>query len=236
MDKLIYAAFRAVRSLFTYGMLKIFIKSIIVTLIALFGFIFLSGIFFDWLAHLLQTHAIAHFLPWLGSIGASIIAWMLFPGIMPLIISFFDETIARLIEKQDYPYAMSDQEQPFWPNLWHDLRFSIKAIGLNILVLPLYLVPVLNLCLFYVLNGYLLGHEFFCMAARRHLSLQETDALYHRNRTLIIATGALLTMMATLPFLNLFAPFWGIAAMVHLYHCLQPDPKQELLVPVNHLN
>ena len=236
MDKLIYAAFRAVHSLFTYSMLKLFIKSIIVTLIALFGFIFLSGVFFDWLAHMLHAHAIAHFLPWLGSIGASIIAWMLFPGIMPLIISFFDETIALLIEKQDYPYAMPGAAQPFWPNLWHDLRFSLKAIGLNILVLPLYLVPMLNLCLFYVLNGYLLGHEFFCMVARRHLSLTETDALYQSSRSLIIAAGVLLALMATLPFFNLFAPFWGIATMVHLYHRLQSSPKQELIMPGNHLN
>ena len=52
---------------------------------------------------------------------------------------------------------------PFWPELLHDLGFTVKALLLNILVLPLYLVPVLNLVLFYWLNGRLLGREYFVM-------------------------------------------------------------------------
>jgi len=229
MDKLIASAFLAVRSLFTYGMMKIFIKSIIVTLIALVCFIFFSSLFFTWLAHLLQGHLIAHFLPWLGSLGATFIAWILFPGIMPLIINFFDETIAAIIEERNYPESMKGIEQAFWPKFWHDLRFSLTAIGLNILVLPLYLVPGINLLLFYSLNGYLLGREFFCMVARRHISLPETDDLYRRHSALIITAGIILSIMATIPIANLFAPFWGIATMVHLYHRLVPKLRIEFI-------
>lgn len=231
METLLTSALRALKSLFTYGMLEVFVKSIAVTIVTLVCFILFSSLFFNWLAHALQGGAIANFLPWLGSIGASLIAWILFPAIMPVIINFFDDTIAFLIEEQDYPKSLKGHEQAFWPKFWHDTRFSLFALGVNILVLPLYLVPVLNMCLFYFLNGYLLGREFFRMVARRHVSERESDTMYHNHSALIMTTGVLLAIMATIPVANLFAPFLGIAMMVHLYHRLEPLLELELVTP-----
>ena len=236
MEALLSSAIRAAKSLFTYGMIEVFMKTIVVTVMSLAIFVVFFSLFFDWLAHEVHGLAIANFLPWLGSIGASLIAWILFPAIMPVIINFFDDTIAFLIEEQDYPKSMKGHEQAFWPKFWHDMRFSLVAIGLNVLVLPLYLVPVLNMCLFYFLNGYLLGREFFCMVARRHVSSRETDNMYHNHSAVIICTGVLVCVLATIPVANLPAPFWGIAMMVHLYHRLEPLLELELVTPKSPLH
>src|SRR5262249_47955089 len=147
------------------------------------------------------------------------IAWFLFPGIMPVIVSFFDNRIADIIERQDYPAAPA-QPAEFLPEMLHDLRFSCVTILLNILVLPLYLFPLLFPFVFYGLNGYLLGREFFVMAARRHMPIVEAEALRKRHANSVLAAGVILTLLATIPIVNLFAPFWGIAIMVHLYHRL----------------
>lgn len=231
MDKLLWSAIRAIRSLFSPGMPGIFVKSIFVTIAALIGFVVCSSLFFGWLGQALHGYAIASLLPWLGSMGAGVIAWFLFPGIMPVIIHFFDEGIASVIEQHDYPGTPHTPEQPFWPKLTRDLRFAFVAIGLNLLVLPLYLLPGLNLILFYLLNGYLLGREFFAMVARRHLPPAESEALYRANRTIVVMAGIGLAAMATVPVANLFAPFWGIAVMVHLYHRLEPLPRIERIEP-----
>jgi len=231
MDVLIISSLRAVRSLFTPGMFSVFILSILVTIASLIGFITFSSMFFGWLSAHMENHpTLAHLLPWIGSIGATLIAWILFPGIMPVIVNFFDDRIARLIERHDYPTVI--QRIPsFWPEFLHDMRFSAMAIGLNILVLPLYLLPVINLFLFYVLNGYLLGREFFSMAARRHLSIADTEILRKRYARTVMTAGIILTVLATVPVINLFAPFWGIAVMVHLYHGLARTPRVEILLP-----
>ncbi len=221
MDALITSAIRALHSLAAPGMLEIFVKSVGVTVLSLIGFIMANTLFFAWLAHTLAGTAASNFMPWLGSLPPSQIAWVLFPGLMPVIIHFFVDIIALLIEERDYPKSMHVGEQAFWPKMAHDLKFSLFAMTLNLLVLPLYLLPGLNLVLFYLLNGYLLGREFFSMAARRHIPAREINDLYHRHSTVIFLAGIVLAVMATIPIANLLAPFWGIAVMVHLYHRLK---------------
>ncbi len=222
--------FRAAGSVFAPGMLKVFVLSVLVSVGVLFGFMTgLSFFFYQLSLHASEMYAWA--LPWLGSIAAGIVAWMMFPAIMPVIVSFFDMRITRLIEQHDYATAQPANEAPFWGEFWHDVRFALKAVALNILVLPLYLVPGLNLILFYLLNGYLLGREYFVMAARRHMPVYEAEALRRAHGREVMAAGIVLTLLATVPLLNLLAPFWGVAVMVHLYHIIAKTPGAKLLPP-----
>lgn len=231
MEAMLIATVRALRSSFAPGMFGVFLKSTGLTLLSLAVFIFVSAGLFSWLGSLFEAYAWAQALPWLGGIGAGMLAWFLFPGIMPLIMSFFDTTIAALIERQDYPHRRLAAEAPFWQQLRHDGLFALTAISLNILILPLYLLmPGLHLLPFYLLNGYLLGREFFVMAARRHMTLEQAGALRKTHRRSVLTCGIVIAVLATIPLLNLLAPFWGVAVMVHLYHQLDPRPE-ELLPP-----
>lgn len=229
MGPFVAAAFRAVASLFTPGMIGVFLYSIVVSLVVLGLFIFAASAAFSWVT---QAYVLASYVPWLGSIGSVVVAWMLFPIVTPITVSFFDVRITRLIEQHEYPAAAPAAPTPFWPELRHDILFSLKAVTLNIIVLPLYLVPGLNVVLFYMLNGYLLGREYFVMAARRHIPLREAEALRREHGRAVMMGGVLLTVLATIPVVNLFAPFWGVAVMVHLYHLVNETPESKILPPV----
>lgn len=220
MEKLLSSLLRTARSLLAPGMLRLFLKTMLLSLIVLLWFILFSSLAVSWLSHNLQGQAAANYLPWLGSIGGTMIAWILFPAIMPVIVKCFDAQVVLMIEEETYPDTKQLPSAPFWPDFLQDMRFSCMAILLNLLVLPLYMLPVLNLVLFYLLNGYLLGHEFFRMAARRHVPAHEIQQLCQRYAAVIILAGIVLTLIATIPVINVLAPFLSIAFMVHLYHRL----------------
>lgn len=230
MEKLSAAAFRAIGSVFVPGMLGVFVASTLLTLGALTLFIFGTTGVSAYVSTLVSNPSLATWLPWASGVGAVMLAWFLFPGIMALIVNFFDQRIARLIEEKDYP-AAQPIEPRFWPEFWHDLRFSLSALVLNILILPVYLIPVLGQVAFYMLNGHLLGKEFFVMVARRHKPLPEALALRRAHSRTIFIGGIFLTVLATIPMINLVAPFWGIALMTHLYHSLVRTPKMDVLPP-----
>lgn len=231
MSRFVSAAFKSLGSIFAPGMLGVFISSVIFTLFALIGFVILATIVGSALSGYVSDPEMSHFLPYISGFGAAAIAYFLFPGIMPVIVNFFDSKIARLIETEDYPNA-HPIDPPFWPELIHDLRFSLTAIALNILVLPIYIfLPFIGLLIFYVLNGHLLGKEFFVMVARRYMSIPDALALRKTNSRIVFVGGLSLALLATIPFLNLFAPFWGIAVMIHLYHSLGSVTKVEILAP-----
>jgi CysZ protein len=225
MQAIITSAFKAVGSLFAPGMLRIFILSILTTIAALIGFFIVASSFFLSLASHMHNGWIAA----LGTLGSGLFVWFLFPGIMPIIVNFFDNRIATLIERKDYPNA-APKEPEFWPEFWHDARFTLLTIGLNLLALPFYLMPGINVLVFFLLNGYLLGREFFTMVARRYMPIPQAASLRKQHGGTVLIAGIALVLLAIIPFFNLFAPFWGIALMTHLYHSLYKP--MEVLPPV----
>ena len=87
---------------------------------------------------------------------------------------------------------------------------------LNLIALPLYLVPGANVPVYLALNGYLLGREYFTLVAGQRLPLGEMDQLRRRQRGRLWLAGALIALMLIIPGFNLIAPVVAIAFMVHL--------------------
>ncbi len=202
-------------------MLSIFIKSLLITLVALVGFMVVFGF---GISHLIQylpwgsSYLLKELLPFILFFGAWLFAWMLFPAVLPLIIHFFDDAIIEVVERENYPPVMRGENWPFWQEVRHDFAFMLKAIFLNLLVLPFYLLPVINIIIFYVLNGYLIGNEFFMTVARRHYNMPTAKTVRKQNSGVVFIAGVLITFLTTIPIANLLAPFWGVALMTHLFH------------------
>jgi len=163
----------------------------------------------------------------LSGAGAVIAAWFLFPVTIPIIAGLFEDSILKRVEAKDYPNVPEPQPQPFFPNLWEDVRFAGKVLGLNLLCLPLYLIPLVNLVIYYLLNGYLFGSEFFGIAAGRHIGKKQARLLRKQHGQKIFFGGVIIAFAATLPIVNLFVPFLGMAMMAHLYHKLKPADEAQ---------
>jgi uncharacterized protein involved in cysteine biosynthesis len=143
-------------------------------------------------------------------------------------VSFFDDQIADTIERADYP-QLTPAAPPFWPTFRQDLIFTLKAIALNVICLPFYLIPLVGWCLYYALNGYLLGTQFFRMSAGRRASKGEAEALLTANRGAILLAGVAISFFATIPLVNLIAPVLGVATMLHLFHGVRGTGRVEIL-------
>jgi len=72
--------------------------------------------------------------------------------------------------------------------------------------------------LFYALNGYLLGREYFELAASRRIDPVSARNLRKRHRILVYFAGVVIAFLFSIPFVNLIAPLLGAAWMVHLFH------------------
>ncbi|MBU6476271.1 MAG: EI24 domain-containing protein [Alphaproteobacteria bacterium] len=165
-----------------------------------------------------------------ASAGGVTAAWFLFPLLYPILISFFDDSIADIIEKEDYPH-LAPAVPPFWPTVLHDIAFSLKAVALNVLCLSLWMIPPVYILVYYGMNGYLLGTQFFRMIAGRRASVAEAAALQKKAHHAILLIGVSISFFSTVPLLNLAAPLIGIAAMLHLFQSLRGAPRQEILPP-----
>jgi uncharacterized protein involved in cysteine biosynthesis len=85
------------------------------------------------------------------------------------------------------------------------------------------LLPVTGpfyILVFWALNGFLLGREYFAMAAMRRLPRDQARAMRRRNFLTIWAAGILMALGLSLPLANLLVPVLGAATFTHLYHRL----------------
>jgi CysZ protein len=72
---------------------------------------------------------------------------------------------------------------------------------------------------FWAVNGYLLGREYFELVAMRHHGRQEARDMRKQNGGRVFLSGCIVAVLFTAPVLNLAALVIGVAAMVHL-HCV----------------
>jgi CysZ protein len=149
----------------------------------------------------------------LGALGAPVTA---------LFGSLFLDRLAAGIEARDYPADPPAPKGAFAAALKAGLRLTLLVLGADIALLPLDIgLPGVGELASLVVNGWLLGREYFELVALRHLPLAETDALRHQHRGTILAGGILISLLSVIPVADLIAPLFGAALMVHLFKRIQ---------------
>jgi CysZ protein len=93
-----------------------------------------------------------------------------------------------------------------------------------LVLLPLDIgVPGLGQFLSLIANGWLLGWEYFELAALRHLPVAEADLLRKSHGWQVWGSGIAIAFLSEIPLLDLVAPLFGTALMVHLFHRIQRE-------------
>ena len=137
------------------------------------------------------------------------------------ITSMFLEEVAQAVEDKHYPALPPAAKVPFWDAVKDTVNFLGLLIAANILALFLYVMfPPAALFIFWGLNGFLLGREYFTLAAARRVGTAEAKKLRRRHSTTIWAAGTLMAVPLSVPLVNLVIPILGAATFTHIYHAL----------------
>lgn len=163
-----------------------------------------------------------------GVVGwASLVAIMgasvfLMVPIAQAVQSVFLDEIADAVEDRHYPHVPRGTSMPFVQSLMDGLRAMGVLIAVNIAALILYVVfPPLAPIIFVGVNGFLLGREYFLLAAQRHMQRPNARALGRRHAVTVWALGALMVIPLTIPVINLAVPVLGAASFTHLFQMLR---------------
>jgi len=159
----------------------------------------------------------------LGGLGLIFGLFFIMIPLSRLVAGFFADHVADAVEARYYP-GLRARRRTVLEDLGAGLRFLGVSLGLNLLALPVYLIPVLNLFVFFLLNGYLLGREYFELAALRHHPAREVRAMQRRNSGRILVGGMLIAAALSVPVANFAVPLLATALMVHLYQGLGTAP------------
>ncbi|MTD99240.1 hypothetical protein GIY56_02945 [Paracoccus sp. YIM 132242] len=169
-------------------------------------------------------------LPWIGTLDVgSALSWgslALFPLMgfflmAPVAAGFaglFAEQVADAVEEIHYP-ARRGSGLDFLDGLLESVAvvLAVLAVAVLSLVLTPFLGPLAPVLLFGA-NGWLLGREFFQMAARRHMDEPQATALRKANGARVMLAGVLVAVALVIPVVNIAVPLLAAAAFTHLFH------------------
>ena len=70
---------------------------------------------------------------------------------------------------------------------------------------------------FFAANAYLLGREYFELAAMRFRPVSEARALRKANQSAVFVAGMFIAAFVSIPIINLATPLFATALMVHIH-------------------
>jgi len=161
---------------------------------------------------------------WLGVVLSVVLALGLIVGMIflapptaSLVASFYLDDIAALVERTVDPQGPPGRPLPLGPSAAMGIRFALLSVLVNGIVLALTIFTGIGLVSFFVLNGYLLGREYFELAAMRHVSASDARLLFQRQLPMVFIAGAIVSGFVAVPVLNLFTPLFATAFMTRVY-------------------
>lgn len=199
------------------GVVMVAAKSIAITL-AVFG-AFGTGLYFA-LVQASQHYGVDE--GWAGLAAALLVPvamWLLFRVVALAVLQFFADAIVAAVEARHYPaFAAQAKALPFHRDLGNSVKGLMRALGYNLLALPLAAVLAFTAIgpalVFLMVNAVLLGRELTDMAWLRHCRGDVRGNPVPFTERLLM--GAAIAGMMLVPIVGLIAPIIGAAAGTHL--------------------
>ena len=160
-------------------------------------------------------------MTWILSIaaGLGIVLGSVFlmPAVTSLVASLFVDDIAAEVERAHYPADAPGQALPIVRAGVEGLKTALLAVLIYLLALPFVFIAGLGLVAFFVATAFLLGREYFELAAMRFRTPAEAKALRKRHAGTVFAAGLMIAAFVSIPIVNLATPLFGMALMVHIH-------------------
>lgn len=166
----------------------------------------------EWLSSLLSGFVLV------AMIGMSM---FLMVPVASLFTGLFLEQVADAVEAKHYAHLPPANKIGFSDTIIDSLKFLGLLVVVNLLAIVIYfLSTLLAPVIFWIVNGILLGREYFQLVAMRRLGRKGATQLRKKHRLTIWLAGFLMAIPLSVPVVNLFIPVLGAAVFTHIFHNL----------------
>jgi CysZ protein len=179
-------------------------------------------------------HTPLNVLAWIVSIAAGLGvvfgAVFLMPAITSLVASVFVDEVADHVEREHYPAERPGTALPLGLAMTEGVKTALLTILVYLIALPFVFFAGAGFIVFFIATAWLLGREYFELAAMRFRPPAEAKAMRKQNAAIVFTAGLIIAAFVSIPIVNLATPLFGMAFMVHMHKRLS-GPRPELIEP-----
>jgi CysZ protein len=167
-------------------------------------------------AHLPVT-VIAWLLSVAAGLGIILGSVMLMPAVTALVGSFFADRIAAEVERVNYPGDAPGVALPLSVAIPEGAKTALLAVVVYLVAVPFLLFAGFGAVIFFLATAWLLGREYFKLAALRFRPPAEARAFRKRHAAAVYFSGLLIAAFVSIPIVNLATPLFAMSLMVHVH-------------------
>jgi CysZ protein len=152
-----------------------------------------------------------------AGIGIVVGSVFLMPAVTALVGSFFVDDIALEVERTHYPTQPVGTPLPLPRAVLQGTKTALLAILVYLIAVPFLLLAGAGAVIFFLASAYLLGREYFELAAMRHQPIAQAKRLRQTHQSTVFLAGILIAAFVSIPIVNLATPLFAMALMVHVH-------------------
>ena len=175
--------------------------------------------------------------PWIASLAGSFIFKIIFGTLLAVlgtllaillstatatvIMGFFTPTVVREIHRRHYAHIPIEGGIGVLEYIWLMTKIILKSIGVFLLALVLYFVPLLNAIAINI-PFYYLFHSFLSLDVGGEIySAKELETVLKKHRAKIMSTTGVLYLITLIPFAGMILQVYFVSVMAHLFFRLK---------------
>jgi CysZ protein len=240
---MLHAVFKVLGQMFSPPFRAILVKAaslaiilLVVLILVLFRLLrWLSDNGLGWLEHVIgpASHGALAVLGIIVAIalGLGLVsgAALLVPAVTAMVASFFADDIALGVELSHYPDDPPGVALPLRQAVAQGTKTALLALAVYLFTLPFLLFAGFGIVIYFLATAWLLGREYFALAAMRFRPPEEVQNLRQRYAGSVFTAGLFIAGFVLIPIVNLATPLFGTALMVHMHKRLSARAKSRTL-------
>jgi len=147
-----------------------------------------------------------------AALGVIVGSVFLMPAVTALVASFFADEIAAEVERVHYPGDPAGMPVPLARALIEGVKTALLAVAVYLVALPFLLLAGIGAVIFFFATAFLLGREYFELAAMRYHPSAEAKRLRRLHRGTVFLGGMFIAAFVSIPVVNLATPLFGVAS------------------------
>src|SRR5260221_897984 len=163
----------------------------------------------DWAEAMLGSgfHTPLNILAWIVSIAAGLGvvfgAVFLMPAITSLVASVFVDDVADHVEREHYPAERPGTALPYGLAMTEGVKTALLTILVYLIALPFVFLAGAGFIAFFIATAWLLGREYFELAAKRFRPPPAAKTKRQQNPALVFSAGAGIAAVVSVPIVQL---------------------------------
>ncbi len=153
----------------------------------------------------------------LTGLGLFAAFFFLMAPVTALFAGLFQDGISAKLEQRHYPMQPSGKALSYVAGLGTSLKFAALTLGIDIVVLPLVFFAGFGAVLILCANAYIIGREYFELAAARYMPMKDAVEMRKANATRIFIAGLIPGALAMVPFVSFVTPIFATSYFLHLF-------------------